>query len=82
MYTLWEAASFSAAAYGDPRQPHSRCHIDEHAVDVLDTAVPVLIALDVRNREHPQLLSVLPIFLFDEVGVETVVPRRTRCPLR
>ena len=53
------------------RQPHSRLHIDETAVDVLDAAVSVLIAIDVRNREMPLLLS--QIFLFDEVGVETVV---------
>ena len=52
-------------------QPHSRLHIDETAVDVLDAAVPVLMALDVRNREMPLPLS--PTFLFDEVGVETAV---------
>ena len=63
IHTLWEAASFSAAAYGDPRlpgsglkPPHLRLNIKENAMDVLDVAVPVLIAVDVRNSELPLLL--------------------------
>ena len=57
-HTLWEAASFSAAAYGDPRlpgsglkPPHLRLNIYENGMDVLDVAAPFLKAVDVRNSE-------------------------------
>ena len=55
---------------GEPRQPHLRHNIYEDAVGVLDVAVPVLMAVDVRNSELVLLIPSVPPFLFDDVGVE------------
>ena len=50
-----------------------RLNSSEFAMDVLDVAMPVLPAFDVRSNERPPIIPIDPPFRFGEVGVKTAV---------